>query len=107
MAQQCEFCWGTFQSDVKLRYHQNNCKMCQNFKYTLFICRKCGYMTRGIKNINTHNKNCQFTTTAVDDLIEELQNRVHELEEEVTACKAKLNGVKATSHVEELLHLEQ
>jgi hypothetical protein len=54
-----------------------------------------------------HNKNCQFTTTAVDNLIEELQNRVHELEEEIKACKAKLHAAKENIHSDELLNLER
>ena len=94
MGEQCEFCLTEFTNLKYLQRHQSVIKYCHNYKYVIFTCRKCNFSTRGIKNIDTHIKNCKSTTIPVEDPVYELQKRIKELEEEVQAYKTNLTTLK-------------
>jgi len=94
MSEQCEFCLTEFTNLKYLQHHQSVIKYCRNYKYVTFTCRKCNFSTRGIKNIDTHVKNCKSTTIPVEDPVYELQKRIKELEEEVQAYKTNLTTLK-------------
>lgn len=103
MGEQCEFCWAKFKSLKYLQHHQRVAKYCHNYKYVMFTCRKCNFSTRGIKNIDTHIKNCKSTSTPAEDPVAELQKRIKELEEEVQAYQTKLTTLKDSLEKEDKL----
>jgi hypothetical protein len=78
----CQFCLMTFKSPSNLEQHQKHLKTCSNYKYVQFVCRKCGFATRGIRNIDEHMKHCQETLIS-EDPIGELRNKVEKLEQKL------------------------
>lgn len=55
----CEFCLETFQSQILLNKHIKTSKTCLKYKNNVFVCQKCNFSTKGIKNIDSHNETCE------------------------------------------------
>lgn len=103
MSERCEYCWAKFHSHKYLEHHHNVAKYCHNYKYVLFTCRKCNFSTRGIKNIDTHMKNCKSLTASEEDPVEQLHKRIRELEETIVSYKTKLVAATTSLEAEERL----
>ena len=110
MNERCEYCWSSFKSTKYLEHHQRIAKYCQNYKYNIFTCCKCNFSTRGIRNIEQHNKECTSTEELNDIPVLDLQKRVKELEEENLFYKNKLSEIKnndfSINEIKILLRLE-
>ena len=55
----CDSCWGDFKTEKYLASHKATADYCKRYKDNLFFCRKCGFVTKGVKNIEAHNRECK------------------------------------------------
>lgn len=55
---ECERCGIFCKSTKYLIKHQANSKYCSKYQYVIFVCRRCNFNTKGIKNIEEHSSNC-------------------------------------------------
>ena len=73
----CERC-GIFCKTVKsLVKHQKTTKLCQKYQDVIFVCRRCNFNTKGIKNIETHSDTCtgeNMTQNPLAEIIRLKQN---------------------------------
>lgn len=90
MEDKCEFCWGKFKN---LEQHQKS-KYCQNYKYVIFTCCNCNFITRGIKNIDNHIKNCNNIKISTENTLSDLQKRNKVLENENKAYQNNILEIK-------------
>jgi len=55
---ECLDCYKKFKDIKKFEKHKAESINCKKYKDILFICEKCNFETKGIKNINFHIENC-------------------------------------------------
>ena len=117
MGEQCEFCLTTFKSKKYLKHHQENTKQCKRYRHVMFTCRKCGFSTLGIANIDLHMETCNGTESHavihsdIKDPIEELKEKVSLLEAANSEYEKRLQAaqeeVRASQELAILLRLER
>lgn len=57
MTKPCEYCWTALRGESQRKQHMS-VAYCRDYRRTLFVCRGCKFTTRGIRNIDEHNKTC-------------------------------------------------
>lgn len=57
----CNDCHTLFSTETKLNSHKTGKRFCLDYKDVIFICSKCNYITKGIRNINNHKSTCLST----------------------------------------------
>ena len=117
MGEQCEFCLTTFKSKKYLKYHQENTKQCRRYRHVTFTCRKCGFSTLGIANIDIHTETCNGTEdhavihSDIKDPFEELKEKIALLEAANSEYEKKLQAaqeeVRENQELAILLRLER
>jgi hypothetical protein len=63
MVETCKYCLGKFRDKSSLINHQNKTQYCQKYKDVNFTCERCGFNTKGIKNIDNHLLQCPTNET--------------------------------------------
>jgi hypothetical protein len=76
MHEHCVDCDSIFSDRETFLYHKEKLKYCEQYKNILFTCNKCLYVTKGIKNIDSHILLCDSS----NDQISSLKKRVCELD---------------------------
>ena len=78
---ECERC-GIFCKSAKyLIKHQKSAKYCAKYQDIIFVCRRCNFNTKGIKNIEVHSAHCT-EETVIDNPLAEIFNAKQKVEEE-------------------------
>lgn len=93
----CEHCLCSFNSALLVAKHQRIAKYCQKYKDVLFLCTKCNYSTKGIKNIDTHVLECQEGCTDENPL-ENFQKSLTKLEEEKQLFRLRITTLETENH---------
>lgn len=105
--ERCNYCWsGVGNSDVQRSRHLAM-KSCQDYCRTLFICRACKYTTRGIRNIDAHNKICKVPEKDwLEDPYQELLDRIQELESSDNGKESFTKSIAYKNLIERIQKLE-
>ena len=74
----CKNCLDTFKTSSLLLKHQRTSKTCITYSNILFLCEKCNYTTKGIKNIDKHIKEnlCKNNTETESILSDDLNEYI-------------------------------
>jgi hypothetical protein len=97
----CKFCFTSFSKEQQLIKHKEGKKYCLEYKDVIFICLKCNYTTKGIKNIDIHKNTCiandnfekmYFKTEPknTEDIVKEIDNKVELLENRIKLLEQQL-----------------
>jgi hypothetical protein len=88
----CERC-GTICSSTKaLITHQNKTIYCNKYQNIIFLCFRCGFNTKGIKNIDKHMQNCTGTNTS--NPLQELATAQTLINDEKRLYKIKITTIE-------------
>ena len=77
----CERCGICCKSAKYLIKHQKNTKYCEKYQYIIFVCRRCNFNTKGIKNIEAHSADCTGETV-IDNPFAEIVTAKQNVEDE-------------------------
>ena len=82
MAHFCNDCWISYKSQKFLELHKNISDPdlnCNKWKNIIFTCTSCNFVTRGIKNIESHIKNCKTENIINNNQISKLSEKYNSL----------------------------
>lgn len=77
----CERCGIYCKSAKYLIKHQKSAKYCAKYQDIIFVCRRCNFNTKGIKNIEAHSADCTGETV-IDNPLAEIVNAKQKVEDE-------------------------
>lgn len=93
----CVYCNAEFKTRSYLHRHQVDASYCRKYRDVMFICRKCGFKTLGLKTIEAHLSNCDADGYMIDPNNDSV---ISQLREERQALLVKITSLE--EHVRKL-----
>lgn len=75
MPLECDRCGISCKTAKYLAKHQRTAKYCQQYQDIIFVCRRCNFHTKGIKNIEAHSKECDADNKLKDPFAELIDSK--------------------------------
>ena len=104
---ECESCWKHFKSVKVMERHKQTTQYCKKYKSISFVCRACGYMTRGVKNLHEHMETCNINTEISDNPYNILEKRIIELEQENAEFRKGIKKIECEDRLLALIEFEK